>query len=77
MFKKVNCRWAENPGGWCKNKLIKRSLLGIGARCCVKYYDDDKECIYHSPFDRPPTLPPRGPLACATLKINVELANSN
>jgi len=55
MFKNVNCIFAENPGGWCKNKNIKRTLW-ILARCCVKYFDDDKECKYCKQIPRP-----RGP----------------
>lgn len=59
MFKNINCVWADNPGGYCKNKLIKRSLFGIGARCCVKYYDDNKKCKYLSPHVKP-IQPPAG-----------------
>jgi hypothetical protein len=57
----VNCKWAENPDGRCKNKLIKRSLFGIGARCCVKCWDNNKKCAYHSPLDKPYPPPPPPP----------------
>jgi len=53
MMKNINCRWAKNPGGYCKNKLIKRSLFGFGARCCVKYWDDSRECVHQRKFDSP------------------------
>ena len=41
MQKKVNCKY-NDKGAWCTNKKIKRSLLGIGARCCIEF--NDKEC---------------------------------
>jgi hypothetical protein len=41
MQKKVNCKYNDN-GAWCTNKKIKRSLFGIGARCCTEF--NDKEC---------------------------------
>ena len=33
---KINCKY-NKQGAWCTNKKIKRSLFGIGARCCVEY----------------------------------------
>ena len=39
---KINCIW-NNQGAWCKNREIKRSLFGLGARCCVEY-DGNKTC---------------------------------
>ena len=41
MQKKVNCKY-NDKGAWCTNKNIKRSLFGIGARCCVEF--SDKQC---------------------------------
>lgn len=33
---KINCEY--NDGGvWCKNRNIKRSCFGLGARMCVEY----------------------------------------
>jgi hypothetical protein len=61
MFKNVNCVHAKNPDGLCKYLKVKRSLFGLGARLCVKYFDDDKECAYCEPFTRPPLAPPSGP----------------
>lgn len=53
MFINVNCIHADNPGGYCKNKKIKRSLFGFGARCCVKYFNTNKHCEYHKKCPRP------------------------
>lgn len=38
MDKKVNCKYNEK-GAWCNNKNIKRSLFGLGARCCIEFHD--------------------------------------
>lgn len=38
---KINCKY-NDQGAWCTNKNIKRSLFGIGARCCTEF--NDKEC---------------------------------
>ena len=41
MQRKINCKYNDNDV-WCTNKNIKRSLFGIGVRCCVEF--NDKEC---------------------------------
>jgi hypothetical protein len=41
MILKINCKFNDN-GAWCANKNIKRSLFGMGARCCCEY--DGKTC---------------------------------
>jgi len=41
MIKRINCKHNDN-GAWCTNINVKRSLFGIGARCCSEY--NDKEC---------------------------------
>jgi hypothetical protein len=56
MVKKINCKSFKN-GGYCTNKKIKRSLFGIGARCCVEYYDE-KLCIIKEEHPRPIPPPP-------------------
>jgi len=38
MFKKIDCIYNDS-GTWCKNKLIKRSLCGIGTRVCLVFGD--------------------------------------
>lgn len=42
---KINCKFNDN-GAWCKHKSIKRSIFGIGARCCVEYTDKPIECEF-------------------------------
>lgn len=39
----VNCTYNED-GAWCANSKVKRSLLGLGARVCVKFRDITKNC---------------------------------
>ena len=45
MISKINCKF-NNNGAWCTNKNIKRSLLGIGARCCSEYPYINKKCEF-------------------------------
>lgn len=40
--KNLNCIFNDNVF-WCKNKNIKRSLFGLGARCCIEH--NSKEII--------------------------------
>jgi len=47
---KINCT-QNDRGAWCKDKRIKRSIWGIGARCCIEY--DDKICDIKQPTKRP------------------------
>lgn len=35
-MRNINCKWNDR-GAWCENENVKRSLFGIGARCCVEY----------------------------------------
>jgi len=45
---KNDCKYSDKVS-WCKNKNVKRSLFGIGARCCmelVPYYLDRKVCPF-------------------------------
>ena len=41
MIIKINCKYNDS-GAWCTNKDVKRSLFGIGARCCSEH--NDKKC---------------------------------
>lgn len=43
MQKKINCKYNDS-GAWCTNKNIKRSLFGIGARCCVEFSGEQFQC---------------------------------
>jgi len=36
MRKKINCIHNEK-GAWCKNKNVKRSIFGFGARVCCEF----------------------------------------
>lgn len=73
-FKNINCAYADNPGGYCKNKLIRRSMLGIGSRICKVYDDDGAVCEYQKKFDKPPAPPPAPPLKLhETIEIVVKL----
>jgi hypothetical protein len=44
-------------GAWCTNKDIKRSLFGIGARCCTEF--NDKKCDLKEIRTRKGKPPPR------------------
>lgn len=54
---KINCIYNDN-GLYCKNKKVKRSLFGIGARCCVIEPLSDKVCEYRDEYKRPNSPPP-------------------
>lgn len=54
---KVNCI-DNDKGAWCKNKNIKRSLWGLGARCCIEYRNEGfKKCEYKKPYKRKKVVP--------------------
>lgn len=53
----VNCTY-NDKGAWCTNKNIKRSLLGLGARCCKEF--NGNVCTLKCEYKRPPE-PPRAP----------------
>ena len=58
MPKNINCEYNDR-GAWCKDVRVKRSLLGMGARCCLVF--DNKDCPYQIEYelpDAPPTPPP-------------------
>lgn len=52
---KINCIYNDD-GAWCKNKLVKRSLWGIGARCCLEY--PHGHCSYKVVYLKPEISPP-------------------
>jgi hypothetical protein len=54
----VNCIW--NDKDLCKNKKIKRSLFGFGARLCIEYRGSER-CELKQPYIKPkgPPPPPR------------------
>ena len=53
----INCFYNDR-GAWCKNKNIKRSLLGIGARCCKEFPDFLKTTCSFKIEQKRPTPPP-------------------
>ena len=56
MMTKINCK-QNDRGAWCKDKRIKRSLLGLGARCCV-LYPNWTGCEYQEKYPKPVAPPP-------------------
>ncbi len=59
-IKPPNCVYNDN-GAWCTNKSVKRSLFGIGARCCIAYGKlSTTDCPYTSPRSFKPKQPPKG-----------------
>ena len=51
---RVNCK-NNDQGAWCKDKRIKRSLFGIGARICPVY--NGGYCEFQDKFKRPKIEP--------------------
>ena len=54
---RINCIHNDR-GAWCHNKNIKRSLFGLGARCCVLYPNWSENCEYQEKLKRPNIQPP-------------------
>ena len=75
---KINCIYIDNVA-WCKNKNIKRSLFGLGARCCVNYpYGNN--CKYQIKHKRPDIkniVAPRSLSSKITFRIFSADAGSN
>lgn len=56
---KINCK-SNDQGSWCKDKRIKKSLWGFGARCCVLFPGlNGKTCEYQVKYIKP--SPPPSP----------------
>jgi len=53
---KINCVFNDR-GAWCLHRAIKRSLFGLGARCCVNY-PYLTGCKHQKPHLRPKCPPP-------------------
>ncbi len=49
----VNCIYNEK-GAWCTNLNVKRSLFGLGARCCSEYKElSCRKCPHSEANPRP------------------------
>lgn len=47
----VNCV-SNRDGAWCNDKRVKRSLWGMGARCCIEYNGKHGECPYRVSYPK-------------------------
>jgi hypothetical protein len=54
---RININCIHSDRAWCTNKNVKRSLFGIGARCCVEYPPFTEKCEYKVMCPKP-TAPP-------------------
>lgn len=62
MAIRINCVYNDN-GAWCKNKNVKRSLFGLGSRCCINYpYENKKHCKFKKTYEKTPIKLPPCPL---------------
>ena len=54
MFGLINCIYCIN-GTYCKNKRVKRSLFGFGARYCIELFSINKtnKCKYKRRYPKP------------------------
>jgi len=75
-----HCLHSDNTA-WCKNKNIKRSLFGIGARCCKIYpYMDESKCeFFESNLKGRPKSPIgiRSSVVRPPIKIQVEIVSQS
>ena len=66
QYPRINCRQFE-PGGFCKDPRVKRSLFGFGARLC------ETPCPHQDKNPRP-AAPPAPPLPVRKeININVKI----
>lgn len=56
MIIKINCKYNDR-GAWCTNKQIKRSLFGMGVRCCIEE-PYGPGCSIKEPYPVLPSSPP-------------------
>lgn len=59
----INCRM-NVEGAWCQDPRVKRSLFGLGARCCVEFPRKVTPCEFKVEFPRPPA--PRASIVMST-----------
>ena len=61
MGTKINCIYSDH-GIWCKNKKIKRSVWGLGARICKEFPAlNGVICEHKIKYQRPIGVPPLPP----------------
>ena len=66
---RINCTF-NDQGEWCKNENVKRSLWGVGARCCVLYPGlNGMNCQWQKMYPRPTARPPAGALALTNTRM--------
>lgn len=71
VYISVNCVYNED-GSWCKNKNVKRSLFGIGSRCCIDY-PYSSGCEFKEPYPKPYGKCPSPPAGgSGVIHINVK-----
>ena len=58
IMKNINCIY-NDESAWCTNKNVKRSLFGIGVRCCRAY--DGETCEHQEESCGRPLVPPPAP----------------
>jgi len=56
----VNCIY-NDEGCWCKNRAIKRSLWGLGARMCIDAGRLRATCEIREEYPKPASPPPPPP----------------
>ena len=66
----INCK-QNDKGVWCKDKRVRRSLCGIGARMCIEF--EGKECPYVDRYSRP-QMPSKGMPLPKSITIKFEIS---
>lgn len=57
---------------YCKNKSVKRSLFGIGARIC-RCPQDIKQCEFSKMMPKPNLVPPTGGSGLQNKPIKIQI----
>ena len=56
----VNCIYNDQVA-WCTNEKIKRSLFGLGARCCKEFNGESCDLVCKNKKPKSPPPPPIPP----------------
>ncbi len=77
---KINCVY-NDKGAWCKNKNIKRSLWGMGARCCSVFNGEPFNSLSCSLKEEVPkprlTFSPQSPKKNVSIHLIIEKEGVN